>query len=456
MITHKTFPLKSINWQEIANNLAEKGDLPATSKILRIVTALKPEDPLSAQDLAALILKDYGLTKKVIRLANSCFYNPHGVEIATVSKAIIFLGFEVIRKIALASNYLEEILKKTPPENRKTVLALLSHSFFGAFLASKLSEPLKRSQEEFFIHVLFHRLVRVLLAMYYHQTYLELCQLEKKNPLQAKEILYLIGERLGRKWSFPRLLIEVMEGSPQAADEKHPASLIASLDAAVQAVIRENDRKPLKRLLKKHRLDQALADHLIEMAYKATKDLYQPLSKHLTFQPEEKEEPQERASYHEEFFQKALSEITALLASPKKNYQEVLFMVMETICRAFECENVLFGLYNPKEKGLVIRYAVGAENGRLKKKILPVGSIITDIFRKRVEWAGKKSTIPEFSKIKELPERDILFSPLIVFEKPVGMIIALRKRPFSTEETQKVTILRNLAVMGITQAYQKA
>ena len=192
------------------------------------------------------------------------------------------------------------------------------------------------------------------------------------------------------------------------------------------------------------------------MAYKATKDLYQPLSKHLTFQPEEKEEPQERASYHEEFFQKALSEITALLASPKKNYQEVLFMVMETICRAFECENVLFGLYNPKEKGLVIRYAVGAENGRLKKKILPVGSVITDIFRKRVEWAGKKSTIPEFSKIKELPERDILFSPLIVFVKPVGMIIALRKRPFSTEETQKVTILRNLAVMGITQAYQKA
>ncbi len=457
MITQKKDVPKGINWQKLAQELAEKGDLPGTSKIIKTVTQIKPEDKISAQELAALILRDYGLTKRVIQLANSCFYNPQGIEIVTISKAIIFLGFESIRKIALVTNFLEDVLRQTPPKRRKVVLSILSQAFFSAFLGGKLAPQFHKNKEEVFIHILFHRLQRILLAMHFPEEYVSLCQLEKEKPLAVKEKLYFLGEFLGKKWSFPRSLIDTLEGSPKSEEENHLASWVADIDAAALAIVRENNSRPLKSLLARLNLEETVAEELINFAYKATKEFYQPFSKYLTFRAEKVEETKASSSKSEEFFQRALAEITALLTSPENRYQEVLLMVLETIGRAFDCESVLFGLYNP-QKGLVVRLAIGSQNGRLKGLVFPVGAVLSEIFQKKVEWAGKSSAIPEFQKLKlDLPaDTDILFSPLVVLEKPLGMIMAFRKKPFSTEEAQKINILKNLAVMSITQAQKEA
>lgn len=370
MITQKASQKELLNWKELATSLAERGDLPATTRILKLVSQISAEDPLSAQDLANVILKDYGLTKKVIQMANSCFYNPKGVEIVTVSRAIIFLGFDTIRKIALATSYLEEVLSRTPPEKRKVVLSLMSRSFFGAFVAGRLSASFGLGQEEFFIHLLFHRLVRLLLAVNFPSKYEALCRLEAENPIAVKEILYLVGEQVGRKWAFPHTLVEILEGSPKIAEQGHPASLVSSLDVAIQAIFEDNNRQVLKDFLRKHQLEAGLADDLIEEAYKATLELYQPFDKFFSFLPEkEKPSKETKPPSQEEFFQKALSEITSLLASGK-DLQQVLLMVMETISRAFECEKVLLGVYRPKGRELTIRYALGLKNEELKGKII--------------------------------------------------------------------------------------
>ena len=455
MITQKTSKKELLNEKELATSLAERGDLPATTRILKLVSQISAEDPISAQDLANVILKDYGLTKKVIQMANSCFYNPQGVEIVTVSKAIIFLGFDTIRKIALATSYLEEVLSRTPSERRKEVLSLMSRSFFGAFVAGRLSASFGLGQEEFFIHLPFHRLIRLLLAVNFPSEYEVLGRLEAENPIAVKEILYLVGERVGRKWALPHTIVEIFEGSPKTADQGHPAYLVSSLDTAIQAIFERNDRKLLKDFLRKHHLEARLADDLIEEAYKATLGLYQPFIKFFSFWPEkEKPSKETKPPSQEEFFQKALSEITSLLASGK-DLQQVLLMVMETISRAFECEKVLLGVYRPKGRELTIRYALGVKTEKLKGKIYPIGRIVEEIFRKGTEWAGKKSAVPEFAKVPEIPEADILFSPLVVLGKPLGMFLALRSKPFSTEEIQKVAILRNLAVMSIIQAQKR-
>ena len=453
MITQKKSDSQTINWKEIARELAEKGDLPGTAQILKLIGHIKPEDKISAQDLASFILKDYGLTKRVIRLANSCFYNPQGIEIITVSRAVIFLGFETIKKIALATNFLEEILAQTPKNRRQIVLSLLSHSFFGAFLGDRLSPFLGISREEIFIHLLFHRLVRVLLAIHFPREYASLEVLEKEKPLQTREKLYRLGEALGRKWSFPGTLVEIFEGSPKSGEKEHPAYWVANIQEAAEAILKDKNQAPLKNLLKELKLKESKAQSLIEFAFRATKELYRPFEKYLALKTSESESPQEPASHQrEDFFQKALAEITTLLASPESRYQDVIFMVLETICRSFECRGVLLGLFEPSQRALKIRVAVGSLNGSFKNLTLPLGDITSEIFQKGVEWAGKKISIPELEKFPLPSETDVLFSPLIVFGKPLGMIIAFREKPFSTEETQKINILRNLAVMSITQA----
>ncbi len=456
MVIETSLKQQPPHWNHLAEKLAEEGDLPGASEIVSYVLNVKPEDELSAQDLAGLILKDYGLTNRVIRLANSCFYNPAGTEITTVSKAIVFLGFDFIREIALATGFLEAVLSRTPKNQKELVLALLSRSYFGAFLARKLSPYLGVHHEELFIYTLFHRLVRLLLAIHAPEAYDYLLFLEREKPLLAKRKLYQIGEKLARKWSLPRLLAESLEGSPQSQEEGHVAALVREIDLATEAIAERGDLEPLKALLKKAGLGEGIAREWAESVRQALKDLHPPLSSYIKLSREKKELAEEKPKLPSDFYQKAVAEITSLLAAPDFDYQQILLMVIETLCRALSCRNVSLAIVNPRGKELVIRYGVGEKNRELRGQKVPISPLVLDIFRKQVEWSGKLTQLPEAQIFASFwPGADLLFSPLLVLGRPVGMIFAVRKRPFTLEENQKVATLRNLAVLAIVQERQR-
>ncbi len=444
------------NWKHLAEKLAEEGDLPGASEIINYVLNVKPEDELSAQDLAGLILKDYGLTNRVIRLANSCFYNPSGTEITTVSKAIVFLGFDFIREIALATGFLEAVLQRTPKGQKNLVLSLLSRSYFGAFLARKLSPFLGVNPEEIFIYTLFHRLVRLLLAIHAPEAYEYLLGLEEEKPLVAKKKLYHLAETLARQWSLPRVLAETLEGSPHGSQEDHLAFLINEIDQAAGAAAQQGRLEPLSQLLKRAGLAQGLAWEVAEDIRQALKDLHPPLSNFVKFTPKREETPEEETKTQTDFYQKAVAEITALLASPEFDYQQILLMVIETICRALSCRNVSLGIVNLRGQEIIIRYGVGEKSPELRGQTVAISSRILDIFHKQVEWSGNLAQLPEAKVLARFwPAADLLFSPLIVLGRPLGMILAVRERPFTVAENQKVATLRNLAVLAIVQERQK-
>lgn len=75
--------------------------LPALSRTAQGISDCAGEDDTSCTDLAALILRDAGMTTRVLRLASSRLHNPHGQRIRTVSRAVALLGFNVVREIAL-------------------------------------------------------------------------------------------------------------------------------------------------------------------------------------------------------------------------------------------------------------------------------------------------------------------------------------------------------------------
>jgi HD-like signal output (HDOD) protein len=57
----------------------------------------------SASDVQNLLRHDQSLAMKVLRLANSSFYG-YGGQIKTISHAVVVLGFETIRSIALSAS----------------------------------------------------------------------------------------------------------------------------------------------------------------------------------------------------------------------------------------------------------------------------------------------------------------------------------------------------------------
>lgn len=81
--------------------------LPALSKTAQDIAQCAAKDSSSCTQLAALVLRDAGLTTKLLRLAASRLYNPHGLRIRTVSRAVGLLGFNVVCEIALGIAVLE-------------------------------------------------------------------------------------------------------------------------------------------------------------------------------------------------------------------------------------------------------------------------------------------------------------------------------------------------------------
>ncbi len=94
---------REIRYRRIVESIEGLPALPAiVTRLIEIVNS--PES--SADDAAELIEKDPALTSKMLRLANSAFY---GIPrtISSVSSAVVILGFNTIRSVALSASIMK-------------------------------------------------------------------------------------------------------------------------------------------------------------------------------------------------------------------------------------------------------------------------------------------------------------------------------------------------------------
>ncbi|PPE73586.1 serine/threonine protein kinase [Solimonas fluminis] len=205
-----------------------KSDFPAMSSAINAIQRLAASDKADVQKLSNAILKDFALTNKMLRLVNSAYYpNRSGERIRTVSRAIVMLGFDTVRSLAISLMLFEHI------GDRKQAAVLREEflrSNLGGMLARELGACLLPGRaEEAFICALFHDLGR-LLAHYYFweeaETIGKLVAAEGCTPdaaaLRVLGISYQdLGIGVARSWGFPEPIIHSMqrlpEGKPAAA-----------------------------------------------------------------------------------------------------------------------------------------------------------------------------------------------------------------------------------------------
>ena len=78
-------------------------DLPTLPRTVLKITALVNDPQASAKSLAGVITDDQVLTARLLRLVNSSFYG-FPQKIATVTNAIVLLGFDAIRNLLLTTS----------------------------------------------------------------------------------------------------------------------------------------------------------------------------------------------------------------------------------------------------------------------------------------------------------------------------------------------------------------
>ena len=202
----------------LLRRMRHKSDFPALSDSVSAINKLTAAEGESVNTLSNTILKDYALTNKILKLVNSAFYRQAGGgNISTVSRAVIVLGFDTIRNIAITVLLFEHLQDKSNAKELKE--AFLRANMAGLLARESCHNPLLRRQgEEAFICSLFHRLGHLLSQYYFAEEVEEIQKLVEFKKLSERaastQVLGISFEELGigiaRSWGFPASIVDSM------------------------------------------------------------------------------------------------------------------------------------------------------------------------------------------------------------------------------------------------------
>lgn len=130
-------------------------EMPVFASTVAALRRIIGDERASASALAQVILKDTPMTTKVLRLANSAYFNHSHQAVNTVSRAIVVLGFNPVAELALSVSLIDSLLAGGL---RGRVHIEMARSFHAAVQARWVASRRGEQQaEEVFIAALLSR-----------------------------------------------------------------------------------------------------------------------------------------------------------------------------------------------------------------------------------------------------------------------------------------------------------
>jgi putative nucleotidyltransferase with HDIG domain len=211
-------------------NIEGLSTIPAlVGKILSIVH----KEDCSLEELQNLIDHDQAMAERVIQAANSAFFKRAG-QIRDIRQAILFLGFERIKSIAVGMN----VMTIFPHQNAFNLKNLWIHSFETALISAVISDFVTMtSPPECFLSGLLHDIGRIIFYNMDHHLFFEIPSSE--DMLEREEELFgcthaEAGAWFAEKAGMPEeihLTIRNHHTPSQAKEFKDSVSIVALAEA---------------------------------------------------------------------------------------------------------------------------------------------------------------------------------------------------------------------------------
>lgn len=216
-----------ITGEQLLTRMNEKSDFPAVFQhITEINMKTSPLSTTSANELASIILKDYSLTSKLLKVVNSAMYRQFSGQISTISRAVVILGFEQVRLTATGLMFFAHLQdKSTAHYVKEEVLS----SFLSGILAQDLSKYLNMEDgEDLFICAMFHNFGRLLVMYYFPDKYEEYLKLVAEEGVTDEMAMQKtlgntfdeLGMEVANLWYLPTLIVTSMKTIPEQEIKK--------------------------------------------------------------------------------------------------------------------------------------------------------------------------------------------------------------------------------------------
>lgn len=204
--------------RRLVKEMLTNGSLPALTQNVADICSIADNQETGSADLAAVIMRDCGLTSNLLTTANSTVYSPR-YPIKTISGAVTFLGFTKVRALALGLSIFKQSLKSF---RAQSLAKMYANSYFsGSFAMSLARESNVTEPEEVFVAGLLHQLPRMALANTYPDNYKkmltiinELGHTEDKACHEVFGASYkMLCQVLAEMYNLPSTITEVLTDS---------------------------------------------------------------------------------------------------------------------------------------------------------------------------------------------------------------------------------------------------
>jgi eukaryotic-like serine/threonine-protein kinase len=204
-------------YEEILDKIERTGELPVAPSTFSVLSTISSGSDTSLSDLSNIVLKDYGLTSKILKLMNSVHFMRFG-EVTTISRAILLLGIQNVKNTVVTMSLFENLQKSRAPYFSHLLSRAVYAAIMGVSLAKKLRYP---NPEEAFLGSLFCCLGEILAAYYVPRRYEVMRQIiidknsddnedSQEHALLVAHFYRSIGMKVGRSWGLPGKMVTCM------------------------------------------------------------------------------------------------------------------------------------------------------------------------------------------------------------------------------------------------------
>ncbi len=207
----------------IVNQIRKNEGLLSLPQVLSEVLQEVGKEDFSPDSLGKIILKDPSLTGRILRLANSSFYQ-RLTEIKTVNQAVSVLGVTTVKCLALSSSIFHpEKIAQTSGVDPK---AFFTYVLSVAAAAEKIARAAEyRSPDEAFVAGLLHDVGILFFLHHYPEEYRQVVtkKVGADSLVEAELAVFGIdhmevGRHLAEVWNLPDYVVEAVADHHKFAD----------------------------------------------------------------------------------------------------------------------------------------------------------------------------------------------------------------------------------------------
>lgn len=496
----------------LLRRMRHKSDFPALSQAISAVNQIAVSDKESVANLSNVILRDFSLTNKLIKLVNAATYGQFGGTISTVSRAIVILGFNTVRSVAISLMLFEHLQNKSQASKLKD--AIIS-TFFSGVLAREFAPKMGvRDVEEAVICTMFYDLGKLLASFYFPEEALEIARLaeEMGEDNASASVLGLSYEELGvgvaQSWHFPERIVssmrkivdeKVREQQTESGKLRVISNLSNDLRRVAQSGVSEEKTKDLQKLAGRYHGALPVSEKMLDRAIEESMKKFMVETKILGLSSKDSHflknvgawsgASPERTPPVEDEFEKTIKIDSVLKPAPAKQDAEsilaagiqditnvlleeydlnaLLRMVLETIYRSMDFSRVLLAIKDGRTNVMTGRFGFGQDVEEIAKRFKfplsgPTDVFLValkegvDIFISDIDADNIKDKIPTWYRTNIDAKSFILF-PIMVDKKLVGTLYADRiegnKLKIEAKELSLLKTVRNQAVLAIKQKF---